>query len=193
MKRLFLSFMLSGAMIIFYSCDTKKTTETESEDTTAMAEEETMEEEKVAEASISSASGSNVSGTATFTGENGSVKFELQVENLQAGSHAVHIHENGDCSASDASSAGGHWNPTNVDHGERGNPPFHKGDIGNMDVGDDGKGTMNMTIEGWSVGGPDSTNVVGKAVIIHAGADDFTSQPSGAAGDRVACGAIEMK
>ena len=73
--------------------------------------------------------------------------------------HAVHLHENGDCSAEDGSSAGGHWNPTMKPHGKRGDgTSFHKGDIGNMTVGNDGKGTMSMTVDGWSIGGADSTN-----------------------------------
>lgn len=198
MKRLFLSLLCSGVLLTFYSCDTKQTANESETDTTTMTQEndmnttQTSEEEQSAQATISSASGSEVSGTATFTQENGSVKLELDVENLEAGTHAVHLHENGDCSAADAASAGGHWNPTEMDHGKRGDMPFHKGDIDNLEVGEDGQGTMEMTIEGWTVGGPDSTNIVGTAIIIHAVADDFTSQPSGDAGARIACGVVQM-
>ena len=77
-------------------------------------------------------------------------------------------------------------------HGKRGDgTAFHKGDIDNMKVGDDGKGSLTMTIEGWSIGGADSTNIIGKSVIIHEKADDFTSQPSGNAGGRISCGVIK--
>ncbi|MEX2336274.1 MAG: superoxide dismutase family protein [Fulvivirga sp.] len=150
--------------------------------------------EKTATANITSASGSKVTGQATFTsrGDN-KVKFELTVENIAEGSHAVHLHEKGDCSASDAKSAGAHWNPTNEEHGKRGTDAFHKGDIGNMDVGSDGKGSMTMTIEGWCVGGAADCDILNKAVIIHAKGDDFVSQPSGAAGDRIGCGVIEKQ
>jgi Cu-Zn family superoxide dismutase len=123
----------------------------------------TEEDNASAKAQMEAASGSKVSGEANFTqeGEN-RVRFELTVENLTPGEHAVHIHEKGDCSAADASSAGGHWNPTMKPHGKRGDgTAYHKGDVGNMTVGNDGKGTISMTVEGWTIGGPDSTNVVG--------------------------------
>ena len=157
--------------------------------------EERMDKEHVEEmafADIGSASGSKLTGKVTFTsvGKN-SVKFDLKIENAKPGSHAVHIHEKGDCSAADAKSAGGHWNPTNEKHGKRGTEHFHKGDIGNVEVGNDGKGSMSMEIEGWCIGGDADCNILDKAVIVHAGADDFTSQPSGAAGDRVGCGVIK--
>lgn len=151
---------------------------------------EAMDEQK-AVAEIMSASGSQLQGTATFTSaSDGKVDFKLTVENVTPGEHAVHLHEQGDCSAADASSAMGHWNPTNQEHGKRGTGAFHKGDIGNMTVGEDGKGTMDITVEGWSIGGNADSNILDKAVIIHTGADDFTSQPSGAAGDRIGCGVI---
>jgi Cu-Zn family superoxide dismutase len=148
--------------------------------------------EQTATAILSGASDSNVTGSATFTQSgDGEVHLMLRVENVPPGDHAVHLHENGDCSAADASSAGGHWNPTNEDHGKRGEGSFHKGDIDNMTVGEDGTGTIDMDVEGWSIGGGDDSNILNKAVIIHAGADDFTSQPSGDAGSRIACGVIE--
>lgn len=162
------------------------------EDQPGSAEQQTQEQARTATATMEPASGSNVSGEVSFTEENGSVRMELSVENLPAGEHAVHLHEHGDCSAEDASSAGGHWNPTMKPHGKRGSgSAFHKGDIDNMNAGDDGKGTLTLTIEGWSIGGPDSTNIVGKSVIIHERADDFTSQPAGDAGSRISCGVIK--
>ena len=176
--------------LTFSACNTG--TKQADEDQAGSTEQEAQEDERTAKATMESASGSNASGEVTFTEENGSVRMELTVENLPAGEHAVHLHEHGDCSAEDASSAGGHWNPTMKPHGKRGSgTAFHKGDIDNMSVGDDGKGTLSMTIEGWSIGGPDSTNIVGKSVIIHEKADDFTSQPSGDAGSRISCGVIK--
>lgn len=151
------------------------------------------DKQKMAMADITSASGSSVTGKATFTElEDGTIKFKLEAQNLEQGAHAVHLHENGDCSAPDAKSAGGHWNPTNTKHGKRGTGEFHKGDIGNMEVGKDGKGALEMTIEGWSIGGAEDSNILNKAVIIHAGADDFTSQPSGAAGAMIGCGVVKQ-
>lgn len=150
-----------------------------------------LNEKATATAIMEAASGSKVSGEAFFTEMDGKVQFELSVRNVTPGVHAVHLHEKGDCSAEDASSAGGHWNPTMKQHGRRdaGNV-YHQGDVGNMEVGADGNGTLSLLIEGWSIGGADSTNVLGKSVIVHDKADDFTSQPSGNAGSRISCGLI---
>jgi Cu-Zn family superoxide dismutase len=116
----------------------------------------------------------------------------LALENLTAGEHAVHLHENGDCSADDATSAGGHWNPAGNDHGKRGEDEYHAGDIDNLTVGEDGIGNLEIVVEGWSIGDGQDSDILNKAIIIHADADDFTSQPSGAAGSRVACGVIQV-
>lgn len=179
--------------ILMSACNTGNKQEDADQNAPTEQQDEQQDEERMAQATMEAASGSNVTGEATFTDEgNGSVRFELSAQNLAPGEHAVHLHEKGDCSAEDASSAGGHWNPTMKPHGKRGDgTSYHKGDIGNMTVGNDGKGTMTMTVEGWSIGGADSTNVVGKSVIIHEKADDFTSQPSGNAGGRVSCGVIK--
>ncbi len=175
------------------SNDTENTENTENDMTASEDMSNTeMVEEKTAMAVISSASGSNVSGTATFSqAGDGMVRMVLEVENLSPGAHALHLHENGDCSAADATSAGGHWNPTGDPHGKRGENDFHSGDIDNITVGDDGVGTLEMEVEGWSIGDGSGSDIINKAVIIHADADDFTSQPSGAAGSRVACGVIQ--
>jgi Cu-Zn family superoxide dismutase len=178
-------------LVILSACGTggNKSGEGEESGSTDMQEEQTT---ATATATMEPASGSNVTGQAKFTDEgNGRVRFELTVENISPGEHAVHLHEKGDCSAADASSAGGHWNPTMKPHGKRGDGPCHKGDVGNMTVGEDGKGTLDVTVDGWSIGGPDSTNVVGKAVIVHEKADDFTTQPTGNAGGRLSCGVIK--
>ncbi|QTD37138.1 superoxide dismutase family protein [Polaribacter batillariae] len=149
---------------------------------------------KIAKATIDAKSGSNVSGTVTFTESNGIVTMKAELAGLSKGNHAIHIHEIGDCTASDGKSAGGHWNPTNKNHGKWMEEPFHIGDIGNLVVGEDGKGTIERETNLWSVGGKDAKkNVVGHAIIIHEGPDDFSSQPSGAAGQRIGCGEIIRK
>lgn len=188
------SAMIALALFVFLSaCNSGNKQGDEGQSATTEQEQQQQDDERTAQATMEAKSGSNVTGEAKFTDEgNGKVRFELTVNNLTPGEHAVHLHENGDCSAEDASSAGGHWNPTMKPHGKRGDgTSYHKGDVGNMTVGNDGKGTMNLSVDGWSIGGPDSTNVVGKSVIIHEKADDFTSQPSGNAGGRVSCGVIK--
>jgi Cu-Zn family superoxide dismutase len=150
--------------------------------------------EKKAIAIIEAKSGSTVSGTVTFIEKDGIVVMKAALSGLSQGNHAIHIHAIGDCSAADGKSAGGHWNPTKENHGKWMEAPFHIGDIGNLVVGADGTGTIKRETDLWSVGGKDAAkNVVGHAIIIHEGPDDFSSQPSGAAGPRVGCGEIVRK
>lgn len=145
-----------------------------------------------AHADIQSASGSTISGEAVFEETSNGVKMTLTVQGLApGGTHAVHLHESGDCSAPDATSAGPHWNPTDEAHGNReAGGEFHAGDIGNLEIGDDGTGTLEFTADDWSIGTTEASDVIGKAVIIHADPDDFVSQPSGNAGARIGCGVV---
>lgn len=136
-------------------------------------------------------SGSNASGTATFSEKDGEVTFKATIKGLKPGVHAIHIHEKGDCSAADATSAGGHWNPTFVKHGKWGTGEYHKGDIGNFTVDASGNGSISMSTDEWCIGCDDETkNILGKSIIVHEGADDFVTQPTGDAGGRAACAAI---
>jgi superoxide dismutase, Cu-Zn family len=136
-------------------------------------------------------SNSKVSGTATFTEKNGKVTLVAKVAGLNPGVHAIHIHEKADCSSADAVSAGGHWNPTFKKHGKWGEAEHHKGDIGNFNADADGNGTITFSTDEWCIGCEDATkNIIGKGLIIHQGTDDFTTQPTGNAGARIACTAI---
>ncbi|MGJ8685177.1 MAG: superoxide dismutase family protein [Nonlabens sp.] len=141
---------------------------------------------------MGSKSGSDVAGTIILTQGEKEVNMVVSLTGLTAGEHAIHIHENGDCSSDDGKSAGGHWNPTTEDHGKWGDHDHHMGDIGNLVANDAGGATLTFSTDKWCIGCDDETrNVMGKAFIVHASADDFASQPSGAAGARVACGVIE--
>jgi len=145
-------------------------------------------------ASIEAKSGSTLVGTATFTAEgDNKVKLDIEVTGAPPGEHAVHLHEKGDCSAPDAMSAGEHWNPTNEAHGKWGSAPFHLGDIGNMKVGDDGRGSLSFTADKWTIGTGAMDDVVGHSIVIHGQPDDFTTQPAGAAGTRLGCGVVRQK
>lgn len=146
---------------------------------------------KKLEIAFEAKSNSSVSGTATFIEKNGKVTFVAKLAGLQPGVHAIHIHEKSDCSAADGSSAGGHWNPTFKKHGKWGVGEYHKGDIGNFTAHAKGNGTITMTTDEWCIGcGDPAKDILGKGLIVHQGTDDFTSQPSGNAGARVACSAI---
>ena len=161
--------------------------ETEMQSTTA----ETAAPKKITIA-LEPKSGSTAEGNVVFTEENGSVKMTAVLSGLTPGTHAIHIHENADCSADDGTSAGGHWNPTHEKHGKWGDAEgYHRGDIGNFEADDSGNGTITMTTDEWCIDCDDDTkNIVGKGIIVHEGADDFTSQPSGDSGSRVSCGGI---
>ncbi len=134
--------------------------------------------------------GSTAGGTVTFTAIPGGVTIHAEVHGATPGKHGLHLHENGDCSAPDFSSAGGHFNPTGAPHGGPNAPEHHAGDLGNITVGEDGTGTLDLTSHMLTVKeGPAS--VLGKAVVLHAGEDDLASQPSGSSGERIACGVVE--
>ncbi|MBL0310621.1 MAG: superoxide dismutase family protein [Bacteroidetes bacterium] len=145
-------------------------------------------------ANIMAKSNSNVAGTVTFTQTGDLVTMVADISGLTPGNHAIHIHANGDCSAADGSSAGGHWNPTNVNHGKWGTAPFHLGDIGNIMADSNGVGTYSRETDLWCIHCADANkDITGKSIIIHAGVDDFSSQPAGAAGARIGCGEIVLQ
>lgn len=142
-----------------------------------------------ATATLASKSGSTVTGKATFTEKSDGVEIVVEVAGAKPGLHGVHLHATGDCSAADASSAGGHFNPGNTAHGAPNADPHHAGDFGNINVGANGKGTLRLLAKGLTVAsGPNS--VVGHALVVHADPDDLKTQPSGNSGARVACGAV---
>jgi Cu-Zn family superoxide dismutase len=187
--------VLFGLVLLVAACANQPADEETSTEEETMGEEMTEEtmEPRMAVATLSPTEGNDVSGTVTFTETDGAVRVEASVNGLSEGMHGFHIHETGDCSAPDASSAGGHFNPNNTPHGAPDAPADqrHVGDLGNLEAGADGSATYSRTD---SLLAFDSTNnIVGKAVIVHGGADDLTSQPSGAAGPRVACGVIELQ
>lgn len=134
-----------------------------------------------------------VTGKAQFTTESdGRVKMNLtlNIPSKANQSVAVHIHENGEC-GDHGKAAGGHWNPTNEEHGKWGSAHFHRGDIGNVKLDGSGNGSMELTTDLWQLGGDETRNILGKSIIVHGGTDDFVSQPSGNAGTRIGCGVIK--
>ena len=139
---------------------------------------------------IESKSGSKVAGKAIFTQlPSGQTRVEVTISGATPGSHSLHIHEKGDCSAPDATSAGGHFNAAGNPHAAPTDAKRHNGDLGNIVIGSDGKGSLTITTDMLTVtDGPNS--VVGKSVIFHEKADDMTTQPTGAAGARYGCGVV---
>lgn len=150
-----------------------------------------------AQASLASKSNSTVTGNAIFAYVNGVATLEVAVSGASPGEHGIHIHQTGDCSAADASSAGGHWNPDMHNHGS-GAPDAsassHLGDLGNIVVAADGKGTLTISKAEWTIGTGATTDVVGHAIVVHAYEDDLVTQNGdagpGNSGGRQACGVI---
>jgi len=137
---------------------------------------------------LNPASGSQVHGTVTFEKKPDGMHVTADLEGLVPGEHAYHIHEFGDCSSPDAMSAGGHFNPMHMSHGGPTDKMRHEGDLGNLTADSSGKAHSEWTDSMLSFTGAES--ILGRSVIVHAGADDMKSQPAGNAGVRVACGVI---
>lgn len=140
---------------------------------------------------INPTAGNHVSGTVSFTAEYDGVHIRAQVTGLSEGDHGFHIHEFGDCSGADGKTAGGHFNPHGTAHGGPESAVRHVGDLGNITANSAGRATMDrldavIALEG-------DNNILGRAVIVHADPDDFTSQPTGNAGARIGCGVIGVQ
>ena len=145
-----------------------------------------------AKANLAPASGSLVSGTLTLSTMGDGVHVGGEIGGLSPGAHGFHVHEHGDCSAADATSAGGHFNPTNQAHGRAGTVPHHLGDSDNIQANADGVAVIDVHLHDVSLGSGLANDIAGRAVIVHAGPVDYTGQPSGNAGARVACGAVTV-
>ena len=128
-------------------------------------------------------------GSAAASAAGDQVMVSLTVEGLPPGEHGVHVHTTGRCDAPTFESAGGHWNPANQQHGLEDPQGQHAGDMPNLTVGQDGRGTLEYQLEG---GGFDGLfDADGSAFVVHAGVDDQRTDPSGDSGDRIACGVFE--
>jgi len=146
-----------------------------------------------AEVKLASASGSLVSGKLVLRPMGDGVHISGEVGGLKPGDvRGFHIHEKGDCSAADASSAGGHFNPGGQAHGRAGQGAHHAGDTDNIVADAKGVAKIDAHVTGVTLGGGAANDIAGRAIIVHANADDYSSQPTGNAGARVACGVIAV-
>ena len=143
-------------------------------------------------ANLAPSSGSTASGTVLLTQQaDGSVTVKVDLTGVPAGTHGFHIHEKGDC-GDNGNAAGGHYNPSSVAHGAPTADPHHAGDFGNVAANANGEvhtsfNTRSVTVEA----GP--MTAVGHAIILHANPDDLTTQPTGNAGARIACGVVTLR
>jgi Cu-Zn family superoxide dismutase len=147
----------------------------------------------LAQARLEPKSGSTVEGLARFAVDRGIVSMDLTLSGLSEGLHAIHLDENGDCLAMDATSTGPHWNPMGSPaHGRYDTPPFHLGDIGNVRADSEGRASLVFATDEWSVASGKNTDIIGRAIVVEERRDDFVTQPDGNSGKHIACGTIEM-
>lgn len=132
--------------------------------------------------------GNTTSGIVWFETVEGGIKVTAHVSGLSPGHHGFHIHEYGDCTADNATSAGGHFNPTNMPHSGPSAGKRHIGDLGNIEADKNGNAHLEVVDPLLSFSGPNS--IIGRGVIVHEKADDLKTQPTGDAGGRLACGVI---
>ncbi|WP_229262336.1 superoxide dismutase family protein [Duganella guangzhouensis] len=139
--------------------------------------------------------GNNVTGSVRFTQQAGKLQIDAEIQGLAPGVHGFHLHEKGDCSAPDGTSAGGHFNPAGHQHGAPTAGAHHGGDFGNLTADASGKATLHLSVPTSEISLDDGAagNVVGRGVIVHADADDFVTQPTGNSGKRLACGVVVAK
>lgn len=148
---------------------------------------------QLAEVNLSSTSASLVSGRVAVVPQADGVHITGVIGGLPRDKQAAfHVHEKGDCSAVDASSAGGHFNPAAQTHGRAGSSAHHAGDMDNLQANGEGVANVDVYLHGVTLGGGATNDIAGRALVVHAAADDYHSQPAGNAGARVACGVIRV-
>lgn len=140
---------------------------------------------------LKASSDSNVAGSVTLQQRGDYLNIAGQIHGLTPGAHGFHLHENADCSAADASSAGGHFAPADNEHGAPTEPAAtrHAGDLGNIVADENGVASVDVVVAGVELN-KGERGVIGRALVVHSGEDDLVSQPAGDAGKRVACGEI---
>ncbi len=148
---------------------------------------------QAARAELKPTQGSRTQGSIKFENEGDKVRISGEVSGLKPeSSHGFHVHEKGDCSAPDGSSAGGHFGLSGQQHGSPNEVNAHVGDLGNIRTDKDGVAQVDIVVPQSKLTlGVGEKNIIGRGLIVHAKADDLTSQPTGNAGDRLACAVIE--
>jgi Cu-Zn family superoxide dismutase len=141
-----------------------------------------------ATATLKPTTGNTAAGTVTFTQKGDKVVVAANVTGLSPGPHGFHVHEKGDCSAPDGTSAGGHFNPAGKAHGDPGAPDHHAGDMPQLVADAGGRATLSAELSPMTIGG--ANDIIGKSVVVHKDVDDFKTQPAGNSGARIACGVI---
>jgi Cu-Zn family superoxide dismutase len=145
--------------------------------------------ERSARAGIRTVAGLDV-GQATATQSGDSIRIRVEAAGMPPGTYGAHIHMTGRCDAPAFASAGGHWNPTNRQHGKNNPAGMHVGDLPNLLVGTDGRGSLEINLPGASIAGGAASmlDADGASIVIHQSPDDYRTDPAGNSGARIACG-----
>ncbi|WP_348773432.1 superoxide dismutase family protein [Halobacillus litoralis] len=198
LKRWSIVFFLVLTAIVFSACGTNteedsSPSENGEENTTNEENQEKSETPENIMVTLNDRDGNEV-GSAELEQKNGGVNIKLSASALPEGTHGFHIHEKGVCEAPDYKSAGGHFNPTDVSHGSDSEDGPHAGDLNNIDIHEEGNAEEEVMADMVTLKEGQDNSLLGgdgTSLVIHAGADDQKSQPSGDAGERIACGVIE--
>ncbi len=179
-----------GLFLIVSACNSGDTSNkpVTNEDNTNMIAHDNSNDISKAVCVLTPTEGNNVKGTVTFTQTDAGILIVADVEGLSEGNHGFHIHEFGDISKSDGTSAGGHFNPDHKDHAGPEDEVRHAGDFGNIVA--DANGNAHYERVDSLISFKGTNNIIGRAIIVHANEDDLVSQPTGDAGGRVAQGVI---
>ena len=129
-------------------------------------------------------------GRAVATQDGARIRVAVEATGMPAGTHGIHVHTTGRCNAPDFASAGPHWNPTTMKHGTRNPAGPHAGDLPNLEIGTDGRGSLTKSLPAGTLDA--MLDADGAALVVHAGVDDLVTDPSGNSGDRIACGVFTV-
>ena len=192
MRRISAWTLVLGISVLFAACAPKE--EAAAPEPSAAPEPEPVEETAPtsALAVLQPRGDSEVSGMVSFAETADGVLVVADIARVAPGMHGLHLHELGDCSSEDFKSTGGHFNPTDSPHGAPTDEVRHAGDFGNIEIGEDGAGHLELTTTMLTVADGPNT-VMGRAIILHEGEDDLVSQPTGAAGGRIGCGVVTLE
>lgn len=184
-----------GLTVLLAACSREQPTGAprQPDETTAAPAEKTTAAEPASEAvaQIAPTQGNTVTGSLALAQSPQGVRISGTIQGLKPDAEfGFHVHEKGDCSAPDGSSAGGHFNPTQAQHGNPTGPSHHAGDMPNIKSNAEGVAQVDTTEAGTSLHGDPGMDVMGKAIVVHESPDDYATQPSGNSGKRVACGVI---
>lgn len=149
-----------------------------------------MPAKPVAQVNLESRSGSQVKGMVSFYRAGDATVVQAEVTGLKPGEHGFHVHEAGDCTAADASSAKGHFNPQGMKHGHHHHGERHAGDLLNLVADAQGRAVYKAEVKGLKLA-TGADGILGRSVVVHADPDDYQSQPAGNSGARQACGVIQ--